>query len=136
MIIFKSNISKYELRLMMNKTYTMRHRWRLKLKTVLKISTLISSASSTLKDGWLLRRLYSLTFLSRSSISWYRAIKVPVRPTPAEQWTSTLTWFGEWLETNFLKALTITRIESLVRGAEWSGHPMYWKCVNECLSEI
>ena len=112
---------------------TMRHLWRLKVKTVLKMSMVISSCLLKSEHCFPFDFLYSSTFRSNNSISWYNAMNVPVRPTPAEQWTSIFTWFWFLLATNCLSCLTITRIESVVGGAEWSGHPTYCRWRKRCI---
>ena len=71
---------------------------------------------------------------SISPINWHNAINVPVRPTPAEQCTTTLHSFFRsacrFLRTSFTREMT----SFVDDGAPRSGHAVKWNWVTLCLS--
>ena len=108
-------------------TLTMYIRLLLKWKTVLKISRVrleVDFSPSTLG-----------TNCSNSSIIRYSVISVPVRPTPAEQWTKMLiiSDFCDCL-INCRTSLIKVMMGAVSEGAPKSGQPVYCMCVNSNFS--
>ena len=119
---------------MFHKIPTILQRCFLRLKTVLNMSILPSSMSFAFTDMKRSSCLYSVSLVSIISISSYNARNVPVRPTPAEQWTNILTSFV-FAVTNLRTALTRLIIGAVVSGAPKSGHPTYCKWSKACSCE-